>query len=335
MAISPLKNGRFRVQIDRRGIPRVRKLFKSRQEAELFERDYLAQHRSARSQISDQRTLLDLVRLWFRYHGSNLSDSQRRNNVLEAMAVELGNPIACTLTPEPFMEYRFQKLRGVNPISEKTFNNHQGYLNSVYNKLRKLKIIDYENPIGDVDMVRIQERQLSYLSADQIATLFEELKNRQNRSVWWIAQICIRTGARWGEAERLKRKQIYNNRITYEFTKSKKTRTVPVDPEFYADLVRFCGYMAPEDRVFTNAIGAFRRAVAKLGINLPRGQMTHILRHTFASHFMMCGCNILVLQEILGHADIKMTMRYAHLAPHHLSDAIKFNPLAESPSMTL
>ncbi len=49
---------------------------------------------------------------------------------------------------------------------------------------------------------------------------------------------------------------------------------------------------------------------------------------TFASHFMMNGGNILVLKQILGHADIKETMRYAHFAPEHLDDAITKNPLA-------
>lgn len=42
---------------------------------------------------------------------------------------------------------------------------------------------------------------------------------------------------------------------------------------------------------------------------------------------MINGGNILVLQRVLGHTDIKMTMRYAHFAPDHLEDAIKFNPL--------
>jgi integrase len=44
----------------------------------------------------------------------------------------------------------------------------------------------------------------------------------------------------------------------------------------------------------------------------------HLLRHTFASHFVMNGGNILALQKILGHSDLKMTMIYAHLAPDYL-----------------
>jgi site-specific recombinase XerD len=46
----------------------------------------------------------------------------------------------------------------------------------------------------------------------------------------------------------------------------------------------------------------------------------HALRHTFASHFVMAGGNILSLQKILGHSDIKMTLVYAHLAPDFLGE---------------
>ena len=40
----------------------------------------------------------------------------------------------------------------------------------------------------------------------------------------------------------------------------------------------------------------------------------HDLRHTYASHFMMAGGSILTLQKLLGHHDVKVTMKYAHLA---------------------
>ncbi|MGM8060855.1 tyrosine-type recombinase/integrase [Vogesella indigofera] len=47
----------------------------------------------------------------------------------------------------------------------------------------------------------------------------------------------------------------------------------------------------------------------------------------FASHFMMNGGNILVLQRALGHQSLTMTMRYAHLSPDHLMETRELNPL--------
>lgn len=61
---------------------------------------------------------------------------------------------------------------------------------------------------------------------------------------------------------------------------------------------------------------------------LPKGQASHALRHTFASHFIQNGGNILTLQKILGHSSLAMTMRYVHLAPEHLQDAVRFDPLS-------
>ena len=64
-------------------------------------------------------------------------------------------------------------------------------------------------------------------------------------------------------------------------------------------------------------------------INPPKGQASHILRHTFAAHFIMGGGHIVTLKEILGHASLAMTMRYSHLAPEHLHDAIRLGPMAD------
>lgn len=50
------------------------------------------------------------------------------------------------------------------------------------------------------------------------------------------------------------------------------------------------------------------------GVRVP-SHCWHVLRHTFASHYVMQGGNLLALSRILGHSDVKVTMIYAHLAP--------------------
>ncbi|MFZ2405497.1 MAG: tyrosine-type recombinase/integrase [Methylobacter sp.] len=328
MSVKQTKDGKWLVQIDRKGIPRVRITKDVKSEAESFEREYLATHLAKQKRAStDQRTLKDLVALWFKYHGVSLSDGERRQRALEDLAVALKNPQASELTAEQFVLHRFDRLQaGINP---KTMNNHHGYLLAVYNKLRKINVIDYENPLKGVDFIKVQESQVSYLSIEQINLLLDTIKSGcVNESTWYVAHICLRTGARWGEAEQLRFKQLHGGMVTYEFTKSKKTRSVPLETDFYRDLIGFARYKGPNDRVFTNCIGAFRRAMKRAGIETPRGQCSHILRHSFASHFVMRGGNIVTLQKILGHADITQTMTYAHLAPEHLADAIRLNPVA-------
>ena len=48
----------------------------------------------------------------------------------------------------------------------------------------------------------------------------------------------------------------------------------------------------------------------------------HTLRHTFASHLVQSGVSILIVKELLGHSDVKTTMRYSHLGPLATTDAI-------------
>jgi site-specific recombinase XerD len=47
-----------------------------------------------------------------------------------------------------------------------------------------------------------------------------------------------------------------------------------------------------------------------------------LIRYTFASRLVMKGASLKAVQELLGHADMKMTMRYAHLSHEHLRDSV-------------
>ena len=135
--------------------------------------------------------------------------------------------------------------------------------------------------------------------------------------------ICLSTSCRWSEAEKLSSENIINSPVVFTDTKSGKNRAVPIDSKILESFSR------KEGRLFESCYSAFKEAISRCSFTLPNGQLTHVVRHMFASHFMMEGGNIIVLQRILGHANLTMTMRYRHFSPDHLEDAIKYNPLAK------
>lgn len=209
-------------------------------------------------------------------------------------------------------------------MGDKTLNNILGYVNAVYNFLCKNAIITYPNPFLPVDKIRIHEKELIFLSSEEIRLLFEDIKkNSKSLHVMIITKICLSTGARWGEIQSRKDHHFRNNQIHLTFTKSKKNRIIPLDENLFREVKEHI----EEYGEFTNCQESFRRALLRSGVRTVRGQASHVLRHTFASHFMMNGGNIRVLQSILGHSDIKMTMKYAKFSKEHLNDAVKLNPL--------
>lgn len=265
----------------------------------------------------DTRRLSDLIEIWYEGHGKQLRDSKRRHGILLRMCGELGNPSAEQIHAAQFVNYRGRRLS--EGISEATTNREHAYLRSLFNELARLGHWKKDNPLKGIRQFKERQRQeLSYLKGEEIEALLNTLEGDTRT----VARICLATGARWSEAERLRAEQITDSLITFTDTKSGRNRSIPVSAEFAREIKQ-----RESGRLFKPCYDDFRRSVKRAGLKFPERQLTHILRHTFASHFMMGGGNILVLQRILGHQSLTMTMRYSHFAPEHLQDAIRLNPL--------
>lgn len=309
---------------------RVRKKFSTKGEALAFE-NYTLQKIEDSPWLGDgkdNRRLSDLVNLWFDRHGITLKDGEKRKSSMLWAAECMGSPLATEFSAQLFTAYRAKRLDGnfartkrVLKVSPRTMNLEHSYFLAVFNELKRLGEWQAPNPLENVRQFRTDESEMAFLTTEQIELLLEECRRSSAKDLEMVVKVCLATGARWSEAEKLKRSQIAAGKITFTKTKGKRNRTIPLDPEFAAELPKKNG------NLFSPCYYAFRSALERAGIELPAGQLTHVLRHTFASHFMMNGGNILVLQKILGHTDIKMTMRYAHFAPNHLEEAAKLNPL--------
>ncbi|NOT65935.1 MAG: tyrosine-type recombinase/integrase [Methylotenera sp.] len=274
----------------------------------------------------DARLVSDLVELWYQHHGAELKDGLGRKRILLAMCEAMGNPRAEKFTPDQFATYRMKRIDdGIKP---NTMNREQAYLRAVFNETIRLGHWKKENPLVKLRAFKIQEQELSFLTLQQVLVLLNRLSISKNIHVTLISKVCLSTGGRWGEAEGLRISQVRGGMIQFVQTKSSKARSVPISEELEKELIAHHEKNGIGERLFISAYSAFREAIEQTKLKLSVGQLTHILRHTFASHFMMNGGNIIALQKILGHHSLAMTMRYAHLSPEHLQETLQLNPLA-------
>jgi integrase len=216
-----------------------------------------------------------------------------------------------------------------------------------------------QNPfeIGQSLMFKENNERLRYLSEDEINKLLTECsrlviklpsKNSKNRSVKRadvdylrnIVECAINSGMRKEEVLSLKWDQIRDGMIYLKKTKSNKKRQVPINNTL-AGLFRAIRkkqgltseyVFVYQSKRINDVKTAYNAALKRAGI---LDANFHTLRHTFASHFVMRGGSLKALQEILGHANIKTTMRYAHLSQEHKKEAVKLlDGLTTSNSMS-
>ncbi|MGL5844208.1 MAG: phage integrase [Aeromonas hydrophila] len=281
---------------------------------------------------ADARRLADLVERWYGLHGQSLRDGEQRRSKLLLICESLDNPIASEFTANDFAKYREARLTGAvsdrraathvsKGVSISTVNRDHAYLRAVFNELKRLGEWQGDNPLAGMRLYRVTESELAFLYPDEIKSLLAACDASSNPDLGAVVRLCLATGARWGEIQNMTQSQVAQNRLTFTHTKGGKRRTVPINQELNALIPKRRG------KLFSECYRHFETAISRAGIELPEGQSTHVLRHTFASHFMMNGGNILVLQKILGHSTITMTMRYAHFAPDHLEDVLRLNPL--------
>ncbi len=318
------------IQPGGRGQKRIRKTLPTKAKALEFEAWAKTQVTQNDGWVKPKKNLTKLsvlIDLWQSHHGIQLRHT-RTYSTLKRVCVGLGDPIAAHLKSEHFAVYRSARLAdGVTP---NTVNREHAYLRAVFNELIRLGFWTDENPLARLRQFKIAERELSYLDDDEIRALLTALDLRTDRDALLITKICLASAARWNEAESLRIAQLHSGMIHFTQTKTDKNRSVPIDDRLAEEIREF--YKAEgrhqTGRIFKSSVGAFRMAVKESGIELLPGQLTHVLRHTFASHFMMNGGNILTLQRVLGHSSLQTTMIYAHLSPEHLQEAKMLNPLA-------
>ena len=226
-----------------------------------------------------------------------------------------------SITTRQVERFKAARIKDVTPA---TVNRNLARLKHLFNTAIKWGYL-YENPARPVKLLRENNRRLRYLTKDEIDRLIAASKSHLKP----IVTVAVNTGMRRGEIFDLQWNHVdlKNRIIEVGDPKNGDPRFIPINETLMAALQQLprridTPFVFPgkDGGRLTDIKKAFSGARERAGLDDIR---LHDLRHTFASHLVMAGVDLMTVKELLGHKSTKMTERYSHLSPKHKANAVK------------
>lgn len=248
-----------------------------------------------------------------------------------------------------YYKARFSSVKSITKITQAHLEEHlrdvkeSGHKNSTVNgQIRFLKLLfNYavdagylsESPARKLQKFKEQMGdRVRYWEPNELKDIFSTVAERWRDPIQFLYLTGLRkselVNLTWGDVilDKKDKRIVIQSKEGWE-TKTSHSRRIPLSKDALA-IINRCRKSKSSKWVFSGSKGdqissrglydALKAALRKLGLT---GNV-HQLRHTFASHLVMNDVGIETVSRLLGHTDIKMTMRYAHLAPYHMLEAV-------------
>lgn len=171
-----------------------------------------------------------------------------------------------------------------------------------------------------------KERKLPVvLSPGEISSIINVIRNRKHRLA---VMLIYDTGMRISEAVSIRLNDIDAHRklIHIKGGKGKKDRIVPLSERLFSGIREYIKSYLPGEYLFEGSSGShysarsvqqvFKRALARTGIR--KHATVHSLRHSFATHLLEKGTDLRIIQELLGHENVRTTEIYTHVSSRNI-----------------
>ncbi len=278
--------------------------------------------------------LPDLIEEYLKYSQTNKAPGSYRRDELALRTFRTISGITkfADLTPQAVERFKAERAR---TVSKRTVNLEVTVLKTMLNRFVELGTIPI-NPIRFVRKIRGPEcKAIEFLTEQEVGALLAALTPAYSPIIYTYLKTGLRRNElvflEWSDIN-FEKKQIRVINKQAHPTKSYRERHIPLD-DTLAELLRSFPRSANNPYIFrtkrdtkrtNNLIKNLKRAAKKAGIK--KNVTVHMLRHSYASHLVMAGVDLATVKTLLGHADIHTTMRYAHLAPDHLQEAVNKLP---------
>lgn len=236
----------------------------------------------------------------------------------------LGNMEARDISTLTLLKY--SKVLEKKKLSPQTIKHVLGLIRRIMRHASKWDI--YTGKIPYFPMPKFDNGAQRFLTRDEAFALLLELRARSE--IWHdFATLALMTGMRASELFKLTHQylDLKNKYFNIFDAKGFQSRLVPMNPVAEETILKYLDtprgqpfFAIGHPKGYHQVSSVYRKAVRACGLNSGitdrRQKVTfHTLRHTAASWMVQNGTDLLVVSRILGHSSLKVTMRYAHLAP--------------------
>jgi len=211
-------------------------------------------------------------------------------------------------------------------LSPRSVDIHLARLKRMFNLCIEWGLCEV-NPSAKIKLLRRDNKRIRYLSEEEEARLMEAATPPLQK----VIQFALHTGMRRGEILGLKWSDIdFNTKVAIipgTRAKGKRERVIPLNSVALAIINGFPRPLDSNELVFCNSEGGKwdrlrKHWVKAIAISKLENFRLHDLRHTYASRLVTSGVDLAVIKELLGHRDFETTLRYAHLKPERLHEAV-------------
>lgn len=328
--------GRFRVELTRKGFTTYKKRWNSYAEAQADEEAVKASWDSGvavegpgrASGAPEAHTFATIIpkaegSLWEGDDTEALSWSR-----LKIAAGLIGLDTRLDAVDTTTIDSLITKLRKTRKVADATVNRYLSCVRTflLWAKGRKYRTVPVtEITFGWKDETAGRIRWVTPEEEKALAAFFtDEARYEAHKpkalAAWDLIQVALATGCRRDELLTVEIEQINGNRLHLWKTKTDDPRTIPMTPETTARLVRLVssGHMPTRQGLRS----WWDRAKDALGLSDDGDFVFHVTRHTCATRMVDAGINVFVIKEWMGHKRIETTLRYAHVKPQNLEDAL-------------
>jgi integrase len=329
------------VRVDGR---RITKLFDRKGDADKWMRTSLEKRDGGDLKVQNIPTLTEFAWEWMNYRTARITPSTHKLHqyLLRGQILPKIGHLKLDKISAAHVEIVLKDVVE-SGLSNRRANMALGVIQKLYNDAISSYGYKIPNPTSKVSKLKERPKKLEFWSHEEVVCFLKTVEEKQPVNLP-IMRFLLNTGARIGEAFALQWSDVDLEKgyvcirrtvdrihhTTQETTKGNKIRYVGLNPALLETLKTLAEEpsrdFSKSDLVFPNLAGklhhpssfqrrCFDKCVEAAGVRKVR---IHDLRHTFAAHFVMNGGSIYDLKQILGHSDIKMTERYAHLAPDYL-----------------